>query len=575
MRSIKAGTIPAIAGWAFFLVLVFALDGGQAWAQRRPDIGQMTREAESARPAPQPPGRESGLTGPDSAAGPVREGGPSMLVRDFQVEGLGDVPVQNISAVLEPYKNRTLTMGQIEEAAGKVADQCRVRGYILAQAYLPPQDASRSGLITIQVVLGSYGEVSLDNKSLVRDSFLRSTLDNRLPPGQLIRQKDLERAVFLIGDLPGAQIPRLHLAPGPKPGTSNLLVETEPDRRLGGYFLVDNQGSRWTGRYRFNAGLDVNSIFGIGDKLSVYGLSTEKGHLTNIGLNFSLPLGTNGLRFNAGYGRVYYELGKEFEILEGKGWSDTFTGGLSFPLIRSSERNVWLNLTAAHKSLRDEIGLFDDVVKKKIFTVTLDVRHEAWHQIGGKMLNTNLRAGVTAGKLSIDDPDVARVNRLGEDTIGSFAYFDLDLSGRLALTANWSLEGSASFQKSLDRNLDSAEQFLVAGATGVQAYRETVSGDNGYLLKAKVRYRLPELTAGFDHSLGLFVEHGGWRYEDADWRGPGAKHSDTLSGVGFGYSIFYDPLVMNVQMVRTLGSWPDDMRYDGRTHIQASLGVFF
>jgi hemolysin activation/secretion protein len=567
-----AGKNLAVLSLSLALITGFAT--APLLAQRRPDIGQMTREAESARPGPRPSSQDSGLTPETQSTGPIQMGGPTMAVRDFIVEGAGDIRQKDVDSVLAPYKGRDLTMGQIQEAADRVTDLCRRKGYILALAYLPVQEAI-SGVVTIRVALGQYGEVSIDNKSLLRDSTVRSFLDSQLQKGAPITQKELERAVFLIGDLPGTQAPRLHLAPGAEPGTSNILVETEAERRLGGYFLTDNQGSRYTGRYRFNAGLDIRTPFGIGDKLSVYGLVTDTGNLSNAGFDYSVPLGSHGLKLSLGYGRVFYKLGKEFEFLEAEGWSDTFTGALAYPIVRSSERNVWLALRASHKKMRDEIHIADYIEKKKIFAAALELKHEAWHQLGSKMLFTDVTAGFTAGRLSYNDPDQAQANRLGVNSAGDFAHINLGLSGRLSLTENFSINAAAQFQKALNRNLDSAEQFLVTGATGVKGYREVISGDDGYLLTAMFRYRLPEFKDGLDHSLGLFIEHGGWRYQDDNWLDKSAKRSDTLTDIGLGYSFYLDPVVLNVQVARTIGPWPEELRYDGRTHVLANIGVFF
>jgi hemolysin activation/secretion protein len=248
---------------------------------------------------------------------------------------------------------------------------------------------------------------------------------------------------------------------------------------------------------------------------------------------------------------------------------------LAYPLVRSSERNIWLSLTGSYKKLRDEIEIADYVEKRKIWSMSFEVKHEAWHQVGGKVIFTELTGRVTGGRLSYDDAEQAEANREGVDTVGNFAYVNLGLKSSLNISENWSLEGSAMFQKSLAHNLDSAEQFSVTGSGGVKAYREIISGDNGYLLNAHLRYRLPEPMEGFNHFLGLFVDHGGWRYEDKGWLPAGEKSSDTMTDIGLSYSIYFQPLVLNVQAARALGSWPDGLRKEGRTHVLVNLGVFF
>jgi hemolysin activation/secretion protein len=574
MKTLPMRMLAAMISLTVLLTLTLYPEPAKA-QPRRPDIGQMTREAESARPPARAPSQDSGLGSEAGPAGPAQPGGPTLLVKDFRLVDMDEIAEGEILAILEPYKGRELSLAQIQEAADRITALYRSRGFILARAYLPVQEAGSTGIVTIQMVIGRYGGVVLDNKSLLRDSTVKTTLDNRMPAGEPVRQKDLERGFFLLGDLSGSQVPRLNLSPGEAVGTSALLVEVEPERRVGGYLLADNHGSRYTGYYRFNAGLDIKSPLGIGDKISVYGLTSDTGHLSNAGLDYVIPIGHNGLKLSLGYGHVSYKLGKEFDFLEAEGESDIVTGSLTYPLIRSTKRNTWLTVKGAHKKLKDEINAFDYIEKRKISTFTFEVRHEEWFPISGKLFFAGLTAGITAGKLSFDDPDQAQFNRQGVDSVGNFSYLNAAVNGRVLLTSNWTLEGSAQFQKSLGRNLDSMEQFVVTGPSGVKAFRETVSGDNGFLLTAQLRYRLPELTEGFDHSLGFFLDHAGWKYEDASYLGTGVNHSDKMSDFGFVYSVFYEPFVFNIQVVRATGSWPDSVYQTGRTHIFANMGIFF
>ncbi|MDR0550319.1 MAG: hypothetical protein LBI10_13070 [Deltaproteobacteria bacterium] len=87
-------------------------------------------------------------------------------------------------------------------------------------------------------------------------------------------------------------------------------MQASKGQRFSGFLSSDNQGSRFTGRFRFMAGVDVNSPFNLGDKLSIFGLTTETQELNSASISYALPLGYSGLRLNLGFSEVFYRLGQ-------------------------------------------------------------------------------------------------------------------------------------------------------------------------------------------------------------------------------------------------------------------------
>src|SRR5262249_13678695 len=78
----------------------------------------------------------------------------TLLVRSFRAETPeGIVDPAQFHEILEPYENRRLTLAQIYEAADRITTLYRDKGYMVAKAYVPAQDARR-GVLRIKVVLG-------------------------------------------------------------------------------------------------------------------------------------------------------------------------------------------------------------------------------------------------------------------------------------------------------------------------------------------------------------------------------------------------------------------------------------
>ena len=160
-----------------------------------------------------------------------------------------------------------------------------------------------------------------------------------------------------------------------------------------------------------------------------------------------------------------------------------------------------------------------DYVKRDYSTLAkLGLAHEMWSTLWGKPVYTRIAGSVTGGNLHFPSAE-EREEDDSRDTDGWFWYGNVEFLTNIALTNKWSFAVSGSGQKAFGKNLDSSEQFIVTGLRGVKAYRETVSGDNGFLLNSELKYKLPSILK-WEHALGGFVDYGGWSYEKRPFPDP-------------------------------------------------------
>ncbi|MDZ7851442.1 MAG: POTRA domain-containing protein [Halomonas sp.] len=68
-----------------------------------------------------------------------------------------------------------LSLGELQAMASRIADFYHRNDYFLAQAYLPAQTIE-NGVVTIAVVEGRYGDVTLRNQSNLSDGLAHSLL---------------------------------------------------------------------------------------------------------------------------------------------------------------------------------------------------------------------------------------------------------------------------------------------------------------------------------------------------------------------------------------------------------------
>ena len=122
-----------------------------------------------------------------------------------------------------------LTLAELRGMASKIALHYHTHGYFVAQAYLPAQDI-KNGAVTIAVIEGQYGKVSLRNQTKLSDALANGLLDG-LNSGDTIAIAPLESRLLLLSDLPGVNV-KSTLVPGASVGTSDLIVDVTPGQRV-------------------------------------------------------------------------------------------------------------------------------------------------------------------------------------------------------------------------------------------------------------------------------------------------------------------------------------------------------
>lgn len=475
--------------------------------------------------------------------------GEKIFLKDFRLEGAEKDDEIQLLALLTPYENKELTMTEITQAANKLTLFCREKGYLVAKAYVPKQDAG-NGTLVIRIILGTYGTFTLKNKSLVKDSLVQGVFDGVKQRSPVVTKEGLERAILIVRDMPGCTIPTVNIAPGTAPGSSDFEVSVGGGQRFNGYVMADNQGSSYTGKNRVYGGFDINSLTGISDKLSVSGMTTDDTNLWNARLAYGFPLSLNGLRGGIAASRTNYELGGVFSALNGKGVADSLEGSVSYPLKKTSDQTYDISANFAYKKLWDDVLVANTHNRRNAYAGTLAMQRNAYSSLFGQHLFTTGSAGFSLGSVDFTDAAQEALNKAGANSAGFYSKFNLDVSGNLELTQDISAKASFKMQQVLSAaNVDSSEQFFISGISGVKAYSESVGFDNGYLVNIEFKYALPILGT-FKHSLGVFFDHGLAYAEKGNYT---TNDIFTLSDVGIGYYASYKQLFCNAQVAQPVG----------------------
>ncbi len=468
--------------------------------------------------------------------------------------------------VVGPYLNRELSLAEINEVAAKVTRYYRDRGYIVARAYLPRQDAS-DGVLEIKVALGSFGGAAVKNKSPLRKRFVEGTFRHMERHFPAVTAHSLERTMLLVREMPGGAMPNVALEPGKAPGTTDLNVEVSGgEHRYQGYLLGDNQGSSFTGRKRLFGALNVNSPFGIADQFSLSGMVSDGERLHNLRLSYGLPLNFSGLRLTVAASRTRYALGGSYSALDATGSVSAIEGTISYPLLLRHDSNMDLSLNIAHRDLHDNLNAVNVLNPRTAELGAATFQRTKFGTLFGHRFYSITGATVTVGEMNLQNAEEAA----NTGTNGDYSKLVVNLSAETPLYRALSMHVSAVGQKDLRvKTLDSSEQLFVSGSGGVRGFAEGISGDNGYIFNLELPYALPPVGhSGFQQTLSAFADSGGVQEE----RHGSSLSNFVLTDVGAGYTATNNPFYLKVQGVRILGNIHSET---SKTRLWLQVGFMF
>ena len=111
-------------------------------------------------------------------------------------ELFGDAELQPL---LQEAYGKELTLAELEHYARQVSQYFHSKGYLVARTILPPQSIEE-GQVEMQVLVGRYGKIRVDNQSRFNTTSAEGLLQG-LRPGAYIREKELERALLELSQL--------------------------------------------------------------------------------------------------------------------------------------------------------------------------------------------------------------------------------------------------------------------------------------------------------------------------------------------------------------------------------------
>ena len=534
-----------------------------------PDSGSLLQQNQQSRPVPVP-NNDTGLKIEKPAASDLPSSAPFRIDR-IEISGNTLFGNETLHALVADLEGGEHTLGQLNDAVNKISDFYHARGYPLARAYVPAQTL-QNGVVKIVVIEARYGEIHLDNSSLVQDSVLEATL-HALHAGDTVEQTRLDRTLLLLSDIPGLNSSAT-LEPGQSVGTSDLVVQATATPEWNGNALLDNYGNAYTGRARLSGTLNWIDPLQHGDVASANLLSAGR-DMDSASLTYETLVSGQGTRVGAMTSFLHYRLGLSLDKLEGHGTAGTGSLWLKYPWNRSMDVNVTTQLQLDYKNLKDEIDSTGIKTDRHSDAISLSLNGD---------VNSNVLAGAQTlwsvswkgGEVNFDNAAAQALDQTSANVEGGFFKLNANYSRLQNFTQDTALYLAMSVQLT-NGNLDSSEKMPVGGTYSVRAYDMGVlSGDSGLLRTVELRQMLGNWLGGPWQAIA-FVDSQHIRINQNPWStSSGSANSAGLMGAGLGLGWANDSgWHMKISAAAPAGSVPQLLNTKKSVRLWAELGVFF
>lgn len=439
-------------------------------------------------------------------------------VSEIIFNGDGERFVIELQEIVKPYLNENMVFGDLQIICQKATEALRAKGYLSAIAYLPQQTIERNGKANINVVLGTYSEITLDNTAKMRTARLQDFV-NTIKIGDIVQQRDLDRVLLTIGDIPGITA-HGYLMPGSHEKTVKLKIATSPQPKYEGYIFADNYGASDTGNYRLGATMQINQLSNIGDFLRMSFATTDQGTI-NYDVRYDVPVGSRGLHLGAAVYQSNYRLGNYWGQFDAYGTSRTMEVFAKLPLKRTMNNNSFIEGAYRHKRIEDKIMAFDYVASKAANEFEL-----RWSgDYNDHKSVTNYSLGHVVGKMTMLSDDAKKADYYGTAGIYQKTKFDFMHVQKVGPRTNLNIAMSGQYAWT---PLNSVDKFNIGGPSAVRAFPQgEASGDHGFLTTVALRFNLKDSRWQF----GPFIDYAWIKYN--------RDYSGVRNAAGVGFSIIF------------------------------------
>jgi len=266
-----------------------------------------------------------------------------LVIRGVHITGMTVYSQELLEPLYVDLLGREVSLQAVYDLAQRITARYGRDGYVLSRAVVPPQNLSAQGaVVRIQVIEGYIDKVVWPEK-LARYRNFFTEYEAKIVADRPANIRTLERYLLLLGDLPGFKV-STKLEPSKTQLAASTLVVEVTEKRLDLQGRLDNHGSQSRGQGEFLGSATVNNILGAHEAFTVtYAGAIPVRELQYVAVNYRQVLNSEGLTAfvtpSYAWGKPGLPVPRELDYKTANFYGEA---GLSYPVIRSRERNLTL-----------------------------------------------------------------------------------------------------------------------------------------------------------------------------------------------------------------------------------------
>lgn len=427
-----------------------------------------------------------------------------ITVKKFRVIGNSLLTPAEVRTTLDSYAGKALTLREIKLAARKLRALYRTRGYVMAHAYVPPQEFLED-TVEIRVQEGRYGKVKAEGNKHYKDAFIARFFNPARRSG-ILEQTSLQRALLVLNQNLDLRVQSVLEAR--KDGTVDVTLKVKDEKPVHAIVDYDNFGVRLVGRNRAGAGVIAGNALFQGDVLALkvtHPFNVEKADPFYF-VNYGVPVGDRGNRIEASFAKANTFVGSELAALGIQGAANIYTvRGTILDDVTLDSSTAWFTELALkdikNTALDGALQVSDDQVR----TMAFGHRGTVYRDTGKTQIAHVVQAVVGLGKALGGSEQTDATSRLGADN--EFVRGTVEVVAIHRVSDKGFVLGRFVGQLSTD-GLMVPEQFALGGPDTVRGYQQgEFLGDDGYAASAEYRHTLWQERLSSVQGLA-FIDHG-------------------------------------------------------------------
>ncbi|MGS0707713.1 ShlB/FhaC/HecB family hemolysin secretion/activation protein [Acinetobacter sp. ANC 3781] len=385
------------------------------------------------------------------------------------------------------------------------------KGFVTSQIVVPEQDMTQ-GILRFELVPGRIAKISHSGPDI---SALQLKTALPFTEGDILNIRLLDHALENLKKIVGPEVDiQIEAATEESAvGQSNIVINTQPYKKLSVSLSVDDSGNKSTGQYIGNIGLTLNNPARMNDRLN---------------LNFSHSLDDFDQDRNKSYFASYQLPFQTFDLSASYNWYeyDQYVAGYENPILYSGESKQ-TNITLSKMLLRGtqyKTSVYGKAYQKQnqnyIEDIEIGVQHRrtaGWHAgiqhqhyVGNALMDLALdyRRGIGAfNSLAAPEEEITDIfgNPLPVEGYSRAPLWSADLRinypfALLNQQAQYRINWKGQYAPKV---LVPQDRFYIGGRYSVRGFDGEImlSGDNGHFLQQEINVNLPfnsQLYAGVD-----------------------------------------------------------------------------